>query len=157
MTKPKPISATGALNTLRHSLSNDEWHDALNAAQSQRSQTPATHDQRAADQPRHPAIQRCLLRVDRGDSAPGIYIVRSRDISTNGIRILHGGPLKPETACCVIIESNDGRSIATTCVVAWCNPVTGTDSPAYELGMRFNEPIDASPFAQQDDGTQDVA
>jgi PilZ domain-containing protein len=157
MTKPKLTSATGALNTLRHSLSDDEWRDALDAAQSQHSQPPATREQRATDQPRHAAIRRCLLRVDRGDSAPGIYIVRSRDISTNGIRILHGGPIKPETSCCVIIESNDGTSIAAAGEVAWCNPVTGTDPPAYELGIRFYEPIDANPFAQQDDDTQDVA
>ena len=163
MTKPSKPHATGALNTLRHSLSTDEWRNALQNAKTQRNQThpsndtAAEQDQRAPGQPRHLAVRRCLLRIDRGDAAPGIYIVRSRDISAGGIRIIHGGTLKPDTICCVIIESTTGQSTAAGGTIAWCNPVKGTDTPAYELGIRFYEPIDASPFAEQSDSAEDAA
>ncbi len=162
MTKPQKKAATGALNTLRHSLSIEEWSQALQTVKTQHGQansghnTNDEHDQRATGQPRHPAVRRCLLRVDRGESAPGIYIVRSRDISDGGIRIIHGGTLKPDTICCVIIESTTGQSIAVGGTIAWCNPVKGMDTPAYELGIRFYETIDASPFAEQPDSAQDA-
>ena len=162
MTKPQKHSTTGALNTLRHSLSVDEWRDALQTVKTQHDRAASAHnthdehDQRATDQTRHPAVRRCLLRIDRGDTAPGIYIVRSRDISDGGIRIIHGGTLKPDTICCVIIESTAGQSIAAGGTVAWCNPVKGTDTPAYELGIRFYQPIDASPFAEQNTLNEDA-
>lgn len=163
MTKPNKPPATGALNTLRQSLSADEWAQALQTAKSQRAQpnpaaqTESTQDQRAANQPRHQAVRRCLLRIDRGDASPGIYLVRSRDISNGGIRILHGGTIKPDTLCCVIIESTTGQSTAVGGTIAWCNPVKGADTPAYELGIRFYEPIDASCFAEYNDEAEDAA
>jgi PilZ domain len=157
MPKPAKPTGTGALNTLNHCLSAEQWRAALAAATSQRSRAEPQHDQRAQGQPRHHAIRRCLLRVDRGGSAPGIYLVRSRDISHGGLCVIHGGPLKPDTLCCVIIESNAGQSLAAGGSVAWCNPVKGTDPPAYELGIRFYEPIDASPFAGLDQDTHDAA
>ncbi len=157
MTKPKKPAGTGALNTLRHSLSADEWQDALQSAKAQHNPAASRQEQRTTDQTRHQAIQRCLLRVDRGDTSPGIYIVRSRDISDGGIRIIHGGPLKPDTLCCVIIETNSGQTLAAGGTIAWCNPVKGTDIPAYELGIRFYEPIDATPFAKLDEQAEEAA
>ncbi len=157
MTKPTKPSATGALNTLRHSLSADEWREALQSAKDQHGQATAPSDQRATDQTRHPAVRRCLLRIDRGDAAPGIYIVRSRNISDGGIRIIHGGPIKAETVCCVIIESTAGQSLAAGGCIAWCNPVKNTDPPAYELGIRFYGLIDASPFADRDQNAEEAA
>jgi len=157
MTEPTKHNSTGALNTLRHSLSADEWHEALRTAKDQYDRATPASDQRTTDQPRHRAVRRCLLRIDRGETAPGIYLVRSRDISNGGIRIIHGGPLKPDTLCCVIIESTAGQSIAAGGTIAWCNPVKNTDPPAYELGIRFYEPIDASPFAETDEEAQAAA
>lgn len=160
MTQPNKPSSTGALNTLRHSLSADEWSQALQTAKAQLGQEPkhVDQDQRASHQPRHQTVRRCLLRVDRGDDAtPGIYLVRSRDISDGGARILHGGPIDPDTICCMIIESTTGQSTAVGGTIAWCNPVKGTDAPAYELGIRFYEPIDASCFAEHTDEAEDAA
>ncbi len=142
MTKPNKPSPTGALNTLNQTLSEDEWRAALNSAKSQRKNKKPRQDQRDPDQPRYPAIKRCLLRVDRGDSAPGIYLVRSTDISAGGIRIIHGGLIKPETICAVIIESDTGKNLPAGGVVAWCQPINETDPPAYDLGIRFYQPID---------------
>lgn len=159
MPKPKPVkpTRTGALNTLRHCLSADEWRAALETAKAQRSDAVPGHDQRDPEQPRYQTVKRCLLRIDRGESAPGIYLVRSSDISSGGIRVIHGGPIGEQTVCAVIIESDAGQSLVVGGTVAWCNPIKNTDPPAYELGIRFYEPIDARPFAGQDEDAEDAA
>lgn len=157
MTQQKKPNATGALNTLRHSLSAEKWHNALQSAKEQQAQAACAQDQRTTDQPRHQAVRRCLLRIDRGQSAPGIYIVRSSDISDGGARIIHGGPIKPDTVCCVIIETTTGQTLAAGGTIAWCNPVKNTDPSAYELGIRFYKPIDASPFADHDENAEEAA
>ena len=157
MTPPKPSKNTGALNTLRQTLGADEWQQALETAKAQRSSCAPDMDRRDTQQTRHQAVRRCLLRVDRGEAAPGIYVVRSSDISSGGLRLIHGGPIDPDTICCVIIESEQGQSIAAGGVVAWCNPIGDTDPPAYELGVRFYTPIDADIFAEQSDTSEDAA
>ncbi len=160
MTQPNEPATNEAENTLRHSLSAEEWSRALETARAQRGQHPEHYDQdqRANNQPRHQAVRRCLLRIDRGeDASPDIYLVRSRDISDGGVRLLHGVAIEPDTICCIIIESTTGQSTAVGGTIAWCNPVKGSDTPAYELGIRFYEPIDASCFAEYTDEAEDAA
>jgi len=157
MAQTDPPKSTGALNTLRHSLSEPQWQAALEVTKSQKVEDPPDKDQRDPEQTRHRAVRRCLLRVPRDQAPPGIYLVRSSDISAGGIRIIHGGPVKPQTVCAVIIESTEGRSTAAGGVVAWCNPVKDTDPPAYEIGIDFYESIDTAPFVQRDDESEEAA
>ncbi|MEZ6190829.1 MAG: PilZ domain-containing protein [Phycisphaerales bacterium] len=157
MNPKKSSKNTGALNTLRQSLSVEEWQQALASAKAQRASAAPELDRRDRQQKRHQAVRRCLLRVDRGEAAPGIYVVRSSDISSGGLRLIHGGAIDPDTICCVIIETEQGQSIAAGGVVAWCNPIDDTDPPAYELGVRFYTPIDADIFADQSDPAEEAA
>ncbi len=153
MTKPIRKHSTGALNTLQQTLTAEDWHKALEAANIQRANGKPEEDRRDPKRQRHQTIRRCLLRVDRGNTAPGIYVVRSRDISDGGISLIHGGPAKPESACCVIIETKEGLNLAIGGIVAWCNPINDTMPPAFELGIRFH----ASGFAEQDQKIEDAA
>lgn len=148
MNQPKPNKTTGALNTLHHCLTVEEWQRALDVAKAQRASGTPDIDRRNPAQKRHRAVRRCLLRVDRGQAAPGIYVVRSCDISSGGMRLIHGGHVRKGTICCVIIETDRGQSIAAGGVVAWCRPIDDTDPPAYELGVRFYAPVDADGFAE---------
>ena len=148
---------TGALNTLRHTLSEDQWEDALEHAKAKRKPNAVHAEQRDPNQLRHETVKRCLLRVAKDDGPPGIYLVRSVDISSGGIRVIHGGNIPPESICAVIIESVDDRSIAAGGVTAWCNPIKDTDPPAFELGIRFHEPIDISPFTDSTGAEEDAA
>lgn len=163
MTPQKPAKNTGALNTLRQSLSVEEWQKALASAKAKHTPgAPAASgapelDRRDTKQTRHQVVRRCLLRIDRGEAAPGIYVVRSSDISSGGLRLIHGGAIDPDTICCVIIETEQGQSIAAGGVVAWCKPIDDTDPPAYELGVRFYAPIDADIFAEQSDPAEEAA
>lgn len=157
MNQPNPSRHTGALNTLRQTLSVDEWQQALQNAKAQRASGAPGLDRRDTQQTRHQAVRRCLLRVDRGESVPGIYVARSSDISSGGLRLIHGGAIDQDTVCCVIIETEQGQSLAAGGVVAWCNPIDDTDPPAYELGIRFYQPIDASGFAENPGDAEEAA
>lgn len=157
MTNPKRKHSTGALNTLHHSLTAEDWQKALEVAKNRRINGKPDQDRRDAKQSRHQTVRRCLLRVDRGETAPGIYMVRSRDISDGGMSLVHGGPVKPDTVCCVIIETEEGLSTAIGGVIAWCNPIDNTMPLAFELGVHFYTPIDASVFAGQNQQDTDVA
>ena len=57
----------------------------------------------------------------------------------------------------MIIEAEQGRSIAAGGVVSWCNPIDDTTHSAFELGIRFYRSIDASVFAQQVEEDADAA
>ncbi len=147
----------GALNTLSHSLTIDQWQQALESAKRYRSELSFYEDRRDPSQTRHDTVRRCLLRVDRGDAAPGLYVVRSRDISDGGIRIVHGGQVKPQSVCCIIIETENGQSIAAGGEVSWCNPIKDDSVDAYELGIQFYVPINASCFGPVSDSNENVA
>ncbi len=152
---PKP---TGALNTFTHSLSEDEWRGALARVKAQRkTAVEPDKDRRSATSTRRDAVRRCLLRVDRGQNPAGIYVVRTVDISETGARVLHGGPIEPDTACCLIIETNGRGSVASGGVVAWCKPVEGLDLPAYEIGLRFNTTIDADLIIEDPPTSEEAA
>lgn len=156
MTQPKPKSG-GALNTLHHSLTQEEWRNALEAAKAQRTDGKPETERRDPRQPRYQTIRRCLLRVDRGASPPGLYVVRSLDVSSGGIKLVHGGPLRVDSVCCVIIETTTGQSLAAGGAIAWCKPIKQTTPPAYEMGIRFYEPIDASQFTGSSGRNEDAA
>lgn len=158
MTQPESNQSSGALNTLIQTLSIEEWEKALTAVKARRV-AHDEHDEERRDvtQPRHEVVRRCLLRVDRGESAPGLYVVRSQDISGGGIRLIHGGALKAESICCVIIETTEGPSEAIGGEVAWCNPIDDTTPPAYEVGIRFYQPIQAECFIDSSDADEQAA
>jgi hypothetical protein len=155
MARQDPAKSSGALNTLRHCLSEQQWRDALRTAKSQKPTDTFEQDQRDPGQPRQVAVRRCLLRVAREGRAPGIYLVRSSDICVQGVRVIHGGPIKPRTLCAVIIESTADYSLVAGGEVAWCNGIKDTDPPAYEIGIRLHQPIDTAAFVDgRDDGGQ---
>jgi hypothetical protein len=158
MPQPTPKNPSGALNTLNQSLSVEEWQQALAVAKERAGQRRVDEDRRDLNRPRHEAVRRCLLRVDRGESAaPGLYVVRSRDISDGGMRLVHGGRIRPGSICCVIIETESGDHLAAGGEVSWCNPIDGAAAAAYELGIRFYAPIDASRFAPRTEPNEDAA
>lgn len=158
MTQSNPIKkGTGALNTLSQTLTEEEWENALNAAKAQHTVEMPSQDRRNPSHIRHQTVRRCLLRVNRGDVTPGLYVVRTRDISDGGLRLIHGGPIKPDAICCVIIETDGGQTLAAGGNIAWCNPISDTNPPAYEMGISFCQPIDASIFSNQSASSEDVA
>lgn len=88
---------------------------------------------------------RCLLRLN---SAAGTYIVRSQDISSGGLRFVHGQPLRASTRCTIALQSDVGPGRILSAVVAWCKEIEFFDPEveAYEVGVKFDSPIDVRPY-----------
>ncbi|MGB1126675.1 MAG: PilZ domain-containing protein [Phycisphaeraceae bacterium] len=92
---------------------------------------------------------RCLLRLS---GTAGTFVVRSQDISSGGLRFVHGHPLRPSTRCTIALQSESGPGRILSAVVAWCKEIEfyDPDVEAYEIGIKFDSPIDVRPFT--DDG-----
>ncbi|MEO0476433.1 MAG: PilZ domain-containing protein [Planctomycetota bacterium] len=90
---------------------------------------------------------RCLLRLN---SSAGTFIVRSRDISSGGLRFVHGHPLRASTRCTIALQSENGPGRILSAVVAWCKEIEFFDPEveAYEVGIKFDEPIDIRPYTE---------
>lgn len=88
---------------------------------------------------------RCLLRLN---SSAGTYIVRSQDISSGGLRFVHGQPLRASTRCTIALQSDQGPGRILSAVVAWCKEIEFFDPEveAYEVGVKFDSAIDVRPF-----------
>lgn len=99
--------------------------------------------------PRVPISLRCLLRLS---SQAGTFIVRSRDISAGGLRFVHGQPLRPSTRCTLALSPPQGMGRILGAVVAWCKEVEfeDPDLEAYDVGVKFDEPIDLRTFVGPD-------
>lgn len=88
---------------------------------------------------------RCLLRLN---SAAGTFIVRSQDLSSGGMRFVHGQPLRASTRCTIALQSDNGPGRILSAVVAWCKEIEifDPDVEAYEVGVKFDNAIDVRPF-----------
>lgn len=93
---------------------------------------------------------RCLLRLN---NAAGTFIVRSQDISSGGLRFVHGQPLRASTRCTIALQSDRGPGRILSAVVAWCKAIDffDPDVEAYEVGIKFDTAIDIR--ALTSDGT----
>lgn len=88
---------------------------------------------------------RCLLRLS---GTAGTYIVRSQDISSGGMRFVHGNPLRASTRCTIALQSDFGPGRILSAVVAWCKEIEFFDPEveAYEVGIKFDTAIDVRGF-----------
>ena len=88
---------------------------------------------------------RCMLRLS---GMAGTFLVRTRDISSGGLRFVHGNPLRPSTRCTIALQSDHGPGRILSALVAWSNEIEffDPDLEAYEVGVKFDSPIDARAF-----------
>ncbi|XAM01202.1 PilZ domain-containing protein [Phycisphaeraceae bacterium D3-23] len=88
---------------------------------------------------------RCMLRL--GDGA-GTFVVRTQDISAGGLRFIHGQPLRNGTRCTIVLQPDGAMGRILSAVVAWCSEIEyfDEDIEGYEIGVRFDEPVDVSLF-----------
>lgn len=66
------------------------------------------------------------------------YIVRTRDVSREGIGFLHSGPITPGTRCRMTILSLKGKLLEMDGCVAFCNPRA---DGVYAVGVCLDGPI----------------
>lgn len=95
--------------------------------------------------PRADYACRCILRMA---DAAGTYIVRTRDLSSGGLRFVHGQPLRAGTRCTIVLQPDGGMGRILSAVVAWCSEIEyfDDDIEGYEVGVKFDQPVDVRAF-----------
>lgn len=145
---PKPED----VETFRDWLSQEQWQDAVREIQ-KRSLDLNGRERRDPHAPRHQAITRCLLRVERRGSVLGMLLVRSRNISSTGMCVVHGGRVPRRAKATIVIEAGEKTGLITTGRIVWCKPIKGARPLAHEIGIEFDAPIDVSAFIPGSPGT----
>ncbi len=136
------------LDTLRLWISDQQWITILEHIE-QTSMDYEGLERRESGSDRHNRSFRCLLRLEASGDKPGIYLVRTRNISDGGIGFLHGLPIPTHTRCTVAMQADNGQGMIVSGRVAWCRQISledDTQPPAYEIGIQFDRVIDAAPF-----------
>lgn len=133
------------VETLRDWLSEQQWQAAVKQIEKRTIDLngPERRDRRA---PRHQAIARCLLRVERRGSVLGMLLVRSRNLSSTGMCVVHGGRIPRRARATVVLEADDKTGLITTGTIVWCKAVRGVRPLAHEIGIQFDAPVDVSAF-----------
>lgn len=129
-------------SAVRDWLSEEEWQAAI--AQVQKRPLDFNGRERRDDQ-RIETITRCLLRVERRGGVLGMLLVRTRNLSSTGMCVVHGGRVPRHCKATIVIQTEDGRGIITTGKTRWCKRIAG-DTLAHEIGVEFDAPIDVSAF-----------
>jgi len=92
----------------------------------------------------------CRLRLSVGVKQPGgteaTYDVIGRTISSGGLSFLHGGYLHVGTSCAMFLVAASGVRRRVTGTVVHCRHVDGR---VHEVGVQFNEPIEADAFVSE--------
>ncbi len=137
---------TQALDSTRLWVSDQQWLAILERVQrGQPEIEESVQDDCRRLHPRQAYECRCLLRLN---GAAGTFIVRSQDISSGGLRFVHGSPLRASTRCTIALQSDQGPGRILSAVVAWCKEIEFYDPEveAYEVGIKFDTAIDVRPF-----------
>ncbi|MHC5114271.1 MAG: hypothetical protein ACYTGP_07575, partial [Planctomycetota bacterium] len=79
------------------------------------------------------------LMIEHPEGGSSCFLVFGRNISRNGISVLHGGFVHPGSTCQVMLTRVDGTPLATRGEVAHCRLVAGS---CHEVGIRFFAEID---------------
>ncbi len=87
-----------------------------------------------------------IIDVEHPGGSTARYAVRSRNISTGGIGLLHGGYVYPDSSCEVLLPRLDGRWERIPARIAWARSVKGT---IHEVGVEFEEQVDIRNFVEE--------
>lgn len=99
----------------------------------------AISQRRSSD--RIPCRRHAIVVKGPPHSSPLHYVVHLRNVSAEGVAFLHTGMLHRDTSCVLLVLQRDGALLRASGRVARCRHVSGM---VYEVGLRFEKPIDPS-------------
>ena len=134
------------LDTLRLWMSDQQWLSLLERI-ARSSSDYLGPERRQTRKHRHSKTMRCLLRLGFPGTTPGTFMVRSRNISNDGIGFIHGCFIDPGTRCALAVQDDDGFSMMVSGRIAWCKRI---DLEAYDVGVQFDQLIEVNRFGQED-------
>jgi len=91
-------------------------------------------------------IKAVPIRVQYPNGSNADFLVRPRDISSQGLGFLHGTFLYPGTVCTIVLRTLNGQAIPIDGKVVRCDCIQGR---VHEIGVQFNQLIDISEFVSQ--------
>lgn len=138
--RPANPSSDAAVDTLK--LSDEQWNEVLERLESGDDQYEGI-DRRHYDHRRYGLITQLIIRVIHPGGSEATYLVRSRDISRDGVCFLHGSYLHPGTHCRVVLLTNEHEGSILNGTVVRCRHVL---HQVHEVGVHFPEPIETERF-----------
>lgn len=136
--------------TVRLWISQQQWMAVLEGTErlarereSDGQQTPLVNRR---ENPRLPAPEdaRCLLRLAENASHHGTFMVKLRDVSDAGLGFYSAQPFDANTRCTVALQDLYGNGMVCSANIVWCKQV---DEDLFDVGVRFDKPIDPLRFA----------
>lgn len=85
----------------------------------------------------HPA--QMIVRMMHPGGTTGNYLVRTRDVSANGLGFLHGNFVHVATRCVIYLAGREGKWYRIEGQVVRCRLI---ERRTHEVGVLFDEPID---------------
>ncbi|MHC4218003.1 MAG: PilZ domain-containing protein [Planctomycetota bacterium] len=140
----KPSSRSAAQDILR--LKPGEAATILNGIESW---TKQVTDRDRRDSPRVPYREapRVAVIVESEELGKRTYALIPRNISRQGMSLLHGKFVYDGTLCVLGLKALDGQLVPVRGKIVWCRLVTGR---IHEIGIRFEEAIDLADFVSQE-------
>ncbi len=126
----------------------DEFTNHLHLNSAERSRLLCRLDQRAevgkrAEHRRHTRYEYraadIAMIVQHPGGGSGRFLVCTRNISSSGLSVIHGGYLHPGTECRLLLARADGSPMALSGEVVHCRHIGGHH---HELGIRFLNEVD---------------
>ncbi|MCX5662534.1 MAG: PilZ domain-containing protein [Planctomycetota bacterium] len=124
-------------------LSRTQFAEILEDLERSRSQAP-DGNRRKGDRQACSAVAGVLLEIEHPGGVMARFIVRPRDISRTGVGFVHGGFVYKGSKVIVTLVMLDREMIVLRGTVVRCRHLKAR---IHEIGMRFNEPLKADPFA----------
>ena len=114
---------------------NDRAHDKVATERRQSPRLPYQH------------LSRLAVILENEQRGRRTYTLAPRNISREGISLLHGKFVYGGTACVVGLQALDGQVVPVHGKVIWCRLVAGR---VHELGVQFDESIDVEEFVVEE-------
>ncbi len=102
-----------------------------------------TNDRRKAPRVPFREVSRIAVMLESEQIGKRTYALLPRNISRQGISLLHGKFVYKSTGCVLGLGALDGQVVPIRGRVVWCRLISGR---IHEIGTQFDEPIDLNDF-----------
>lgn len=125
-------------------LSEEDWANLIQKLEiAKGKEVSAFSDRRDLDQCRHTMVRRAAIRVQHMDGRTSSHVIRTRNISSGGVAVVHNVYLHLKTRCHLVLVTRHNEGVGLAASVAWCRHIEGL---GHEIGLSFDKAIDVTEF-----------